>query len=296
MAYALPANSRMAYDLDGSDVVVYDSSDGTLTALSSANVEFLNNETTQLIVQLSGTINANGAPQPSFIAFIFPELRDVVSYYIGTYLYTVYGFSEGPIKVSTDTTNGLDGTWTTATTAWVKSYSTFRDSYRNEISGLGGASSIKGIRFEYAESATGFAGYDAGVHSLHLYGNISTTADRLAFWHPTADVALSATDLDFGDITRSSNYTKTFRVKNLSLTLTATDIDISRNALSNGTPTVTGKLSLSDDGSTFSNSIGIYSLAPLEISNVITLKRSVAIDSLLSVQSARLVASAASWA
>src|SRR5690242_6124663 len=114
----VPAN-RFAYHLDGTKIFELDSAK-TLTEITSQaaafNDEDGDNATTYGAVAL---------------IFIFPELRDINGYY----LVDNWGGTPGALQYSTNTTTGLDGTWTTIVNPWSRFVSTNPSpTYRTTIS------------------------------------------------------------------------------------------------------------------------------------------------------------------
>ena len=86
---------RMAYDRDGSVVVLIDG-DNVITELTGAQAKEINDE------------DAASIHGDRRIAVLFPELRDLVGYFA-----RMSGFAGiGALEASIDTSNGLDGTWT----------------------------------------------------------------------------------------------------------------------------------------------------------------------------------------
>jgi hypothetical protein len=192
--------------------------------------------------------------------------------------------------VSTNTTNGLDGTWTqVGPNVPVPSHPSVAPYYRDGIisaTSLG----IKALRIKLAGALGGFS-------TLHLYGNPSAgqNPNRLAIWHPTTDTHVTGPYFDWGDVPRSSSQDRTFRVKNLSPTLNAVGIGLGLEALTDTAPSVPGQHTLSTDGTTFTATISISDLAPGGISPVLTMRRVTPTNATLGTWAGRLFAQATSW-
>lgn len=291
----------MAYDADGTIVVVYDASTDTVTTLPQATLQKINSEG----VSYPASTNGYSLPgfgytnSPSFMSFVFPERRDVVAYFFGIMGFSGYAdFSTvNGIQTSTNTTNGVNGTWSLLSTSVAASYSVVPD-YRTPttISAL----NIKAIRFNKATLSQGALQnlYDTDIYACHLYGNNTNPSDKVEFWKPSTDAILAPADLDFGEIRRETVTTKTFRIKNVSSTLTANSVTItaSTNATTSGASTVVGEYQFSlDGGTTYASSRTIASIAPGAISAVVTVKRTTTATSLLSAQTVRINAIATSW-
>lgn len=272
---------RMAIDRDGS-TVVFISSTNIITQLTPAQVTASVNEGTDAYV-----LSSSGGQ----LVVIFPELRDLVGYFMQNNDNTSRGASGGwnSIQVSTDTTNGLDGTWTTiATNVLIGQNNTTVPQYRTGIT----TTSQLGIKAIKGNINTG-----GNLTALHLYGSIASgqNPNRLALWHPTLDQQITAAYFDWGDVKQGTSATTTFRVKNLSSTLTANSITLSLSALTDTSPTNVSQHTLSSDGITFSATASAGTLAPGTISGVMSLRRSLSNSAALSLWALRVTAVAGSW-
>jgi hypothetical protein len=273
---------RQAYDRDGS-VGAFISNTGLITAMTATQLRELNSEAE------SGPAVASSTMQ---LAVIFPTPLNLAAVFVAmptTLLIAVY--------TSKDSTNGVDGTWTlrSATASRMRDV---KPNYRiaTELVSLSGSDSqdVVGVKIVSTTANQPFA----TVRALHVYGDPSNlaTEDRLQIWHPTVDEPLSATALDWGDVPRSSSADKSFRIKNLSTTLTAEDIDLYVESLNPGTPSVAGMHTLSaNGGATFLNAQSIVSLAPGAISPVFILRRVVPSNAQVSTWSARVGADVGTW-
>lgn len=288
----------MAYDTDGTIVVVYDADQDTVTTLSQSVLQKMNADGVSYSDRyaLSGFGYTN---LPSFITFVFPQNRNIVGYFFSTFQSAgSAGFSAATgIETSTNTTNGVDGTWSLLSTS-VTVYDSTIPYYRTPTTIS--ASNIKAIRFNKATLAEGTSEniYDTEINSCHLYGDNVSASDKVEFWKPTTDAILVPSDLDFSDMPRESVLTKTFRIKNRSSTLTANSVTITASTLATttGASTVVAEYQFSlDGGTTYASSRTISSIAPGAISGVVTVKRTTTATSLLSTQSVRINAIATSW-
>ncbi len=270
---------RMAYDRDGSTVVYINTTSG-ITTLTSAQVITLNNENADAYTANAGSM-----------AIIFPELRDLAGYFMQNNDNSNRGADGGwtSIQVSADTTNGVDGTWTTiASSVLTGQNNPYSPNYRTNITATT-QTGIKAIKGNMYNGGT--------VTTIHLYGSPSAgqNPNRLALWDPTLDQALTGAYFDWGDVPQGSSATITFRVKNLSTTLTANSVQLSLNALSDTSPTLVSQHSLSSDGVTFASTASAGTLAPGTISGVMTLKRTLSSTATLSLWVLRVLAVAGSW-
>lgn len=272
--YADVPAQKMAYDKDGS--VGFDYA-GNAYAAGSATLIAYNDETATNLTGMTGT----GA---MYFGIIFPELRNLAGVWWDI---SNQGFVASWLtQTSVDTTNGADGTWVTQTA--VSPGGNFRaitalavNGIKSVRVGIGSTTSTNGSRF---------------MQSLNLYGSIASgqTPDRLALWHPTLDQVATGPHLDYGDVGRGGTFDKTFRIKNLSTSLTANSILLSVDAPTDATPSIASQTTIGD-GSTFAATKTITSLAPGAISGVYTLRIASTSSNALSLYRQRLNAVAASW-
>ncbi len=273
---------RLPYDQDGTRVFAYNSAGG-ITEQSDAIVRNLNSEES-VIVQYSG----------SFVGmiFIFPRLMNIYQAFIPHYA-SLPSFTP---SYSTNSTNGIDGTWTNCPTVvrptlpFLNTKPFMRQSaYRTNVLALG-CRALK-LPIQYPPQ-----------WPLHLYGEIvSLSGDRLALWHPTLNQEIGPAYFDFGDVKAGTTSNKTFRVKNLSAGMTAGSIQVSRETLTESnesatSPTIASQFTFTQDGSSYFSTLNLpSSLSPGGVSSVITVRRQTPLDAQLSLFTARIVASASSW-
>lgn len=277
---------RMAYDRDGTVGLVLNTTTPTvLKTLSAGEMATLNDEDVDSI-----SAGGIGADQNWGVCLIFPELRTLSAY---MYSPTVHVFSIAkPLQTSVDTTNGLDGTWSShSNTACVSGPST-PIGMRTSVTSVS-HSGIKAVRFirETGNSSNPL------LYNLHVFGSTQAgqNPNRLRIWHPTLDQEVGAAYFDWADVAQGTSADRTFRVKNNSATLTANSISLTLGAPTDTTPSVPGQHLLSQDGSNFAASQNIGGLAPGGISPVITLRRVTPSNAVFSVWWARVLAVAASW-
>jgi len=275
---------RMAYDRDGTQGYLI-SSTGVITQLTSGNLATLNDEGESYLTVTNGS--------PSSVVFIFPELRDVDALFYCHLLASPFAVpTTMTVAVSVNTTNGLDGTWSTIGTV-VPPKVAVKPAYRTGILSST-ALAVRAVKFTAVNG--GGASWDASA--IHLYGEPAPgeNPNRLALWHPTLDQRVTAAYFDWGNVPRSSSADRTFRVKNLSASLTGSSIRVAMEALTDSTPSLPGWHSLSMDGTTFLAQVTIGTLAPGAISGVLTLRRITPSNAALSLYSMRVFAEATGWA
>lgn len=280
---------RMSYDRDGSILVRIDGS--SVTVLADSVKRDLNDQ--------SDTQYGFGTGSTYQMGLIFPQLRDVTGIYIVHYAGAAFSQGLDTFEISSDTTNGLDGTWSSPgdPTEIHGSVGTTARTSIQSVSWLG----IKAFRF-YARKGDDATPVTHYMRAIHLYGAIAAgeNPDRLRIWHPTLDEPLDDANsadgayFDWGDIQRNTTSDKTFRIKNNSASLTANGVVISQETLTETSPTVNSQFTFSDGG-TFAASIDIGNLAPGALSPVITKRYARPSNATLSLWTSRTIANPTSW-
>lgn len=271
----------MALDKDGTQIYLIDSGNN-ITQCTSGQIQSVTSEANM-------GVNTNGQNNSGKMAIIFPEKRDLVGCFVNVGSGSFVNGSLTLFEVSTDSTNAIDGTWTTKSVTSVNT--TTSPAYRTGIQTVS-AAGIKVIRLSFSSGAP-----SSGCFPLvHLYGNITAgqNPDRLALWHPTLDQQITGAYFDWGDVLRASTADRTFRVKNLSATFTANTITCSLSTLTDTSPTVVGQHTLSNGGA-FASTASAGTLAPGAISSVMTVRLTTTSDATLSLWAARIISEAATW-
>lgn len=277
----------MAYDRDGS-VSFRINASNVITQNAAGVVTWLNDEST---VSPIGSADR----QTMKDGVIFPQLRDIVGYFFHAQRETfiTYGAAGiGAVETSADTTNGLDGTWTSRSNPFTINSSALSPAYRNAITVVSWAG-VKAVRF----TTLGNSQEDWLIDSIHLYGDISagSEGDSLQLWDPAVDQRIAAAALDFGDVPRSNVSQKQFRVKNRSATKTANSVVVGLEALTDATPSLGSQHQFSLDGSTWASTVTVTAIAPGAISPIIYVRRSTDPSAALSVWAARVTCVPGSW-
>lgn len=293
--YADAPGPRMAYDRDGtvgSHLVINTS---TVQQLTAGELAQINDEDSGAVNNYGWYGNVGGVTYG--LAFIFPELRDVVGYLTQG---STTGASRGNLQTSIDTTNGLDGTWVTQAASWDSAGGSANSvPMRQNISSVS-FNGIKGMRV-LTNMGTG-GSRNILFHVFHIYGTPTdfTGLDTLRMWHPTLDQPLDdnttadGAHLDWGDVAQGTTADKQFRIRNNSATLTANSITLTTEAPTNASPTLESQITYSDGGA-FAGSINIGNLAPGATSSVITVRKTTSLSAELSLWWWRTVAEAGSW-
>ncbi len=281
---------RMAWDVDGTQLFGRDNG-GSPYSISAGDKTDLNSETPDA-----------GYPGNLFVKrtliLIFPEARDLDGYYLQGHSSGAGGPTSGPLEVSTNSTNGIDGTWTqlkgVSSDGGAFSYTGIEKTFARTAIEANTVLGIKALRF------SAYGGNSRNVFGLiHLYGEPApgVNLQRLEIWHPTLDQRLGEADLDWGDVPRNSSATRTFRIKNMHPTLTANSVRAAMSILTDTAPSVVGQAALSKDGGlTWAAQQTLSSpLGPGAISSVLQIRRTTPANATLSVWWHRLFADCTSW-
>lgn len=248
--YPDPPGHRLAYHIDGTVVVIANRAFNTVKGTAS---------TLEMNGINSDHIGSNRFDGDNALAFIFPHLMDLTGVLVNLNVSRTGYYME----VSSNTTNGIDGSWRTA------SISGF---HARDLTGVlregiyvMNETGVRAIRLNEATSA-------AAKRNIHLYGSISpdSDAEKLNIWLPYDDQKASPAYLDWGDIRRGEYRHSQFRVKNISRSKAAIGNAIEFEALtpSGSKTSVTGH-ELSSDGIIFSPTLNLPPLQPEEISDLI---------------------------
>lgn len=231
----------MAYHRDGTQIFA-----GGVN-LSQVNLNLLNSESGATAVTSSQVI------------IFFPEARDLDAIWLNGNSGSV------AIEVSVDSTNGVDGTWTSGPTVTVTADTgnPLGSGWRTSITSST-TFGIKAIRFTLAN-----------LRNIHIYGEIAPTVteNRIEFWHPTIDQKISPGDFDWGNCPRQSTGQLSFRLKNMSDTLTAFGVVVSMLALTDTTPSVPAQHFLSDDAAHWAATLNAGAIASSGLSPILYLRR-----------------------
>lgn len=270
-------NYKIPLDVIGG-VIINISNPSAPTQYASSVLRSLSGES------FGGAIGVSGGGNVT-IAIVFPFNMDItgISYYGGgSRAASLTGWSS-------DTTNGVDGTWTALS---VPNNGGGAVEARVNINAVN-LPSCKSIRMFQFSSLGG----SSSISQFHVYGTTSAgqNLNRLELWNPSLDQRISPAYFDWGDTPRGSSADRTFRVKNLSDTLTANNVVLSFDGIYDSSPSFSGSHALSTDGVIFSSTVTIPILYPNGVSSPITLRRSTPSNAQLSLWTTRLKAEATTW-
>lgn len=274
MTYPALPDQRMPYDDDGTVLYQGTLATGTTSVPTSPTVIEWNDRN----IVGAGAIGNTGLTTWLF----FPEQREVTALYFTGEVGSGHTTSAFTLAGSNDTTNGLDGTWETATLPGGA------PSYVNNFSWRAG---IKAVSFTGAKRTIRIAYSVTGdqVSVLHVYGQKAAgqTPDDILFLDGLASYAEFAAPEDFGDVPLATSSVRTFKVKNASATHTANTINLQCND---------ADFAISTDNVTWVTTINISSLAAGASSAVLYVRNtSPAIGDLLGPRFARIIATVASY-
>jgi len=244
MAYSALPDRRMPYDNDGTVVGWGTTLNGLIAYFSGSELIELND------YDMVNPVNLTTYGVTSAIWWFFPERREVTAY-AGSPQQSATPWGSATfvnIQGSDDTTNGLDGTWETASvTAWTYAN---HYSWRSDIKAVSFTGGKRAVRGVWSIGSGG-----QFVILLHLYGQKvagQTPDDIIYIDHDTTPGVEYQAPEDFGNRPIGTTVTRQFRVKNTSATKTANTIDIQCND---------ADFVISTDNSTWVVTINIGSLA-----------------------------------
>lgn len=205
--YPAPASNKIQYDKDGSVVGKNSAgsgsySGGIVTWLTGSQITALNDDVK------TGVIGLN------CLWILFPKARTITHFHLAM-IPDYWGGSFGSLQGSDNTTNGVDGTWETATLGGTyyeqSNASTNLTAWRTKIGTVSFTKPMKAIRL-YCPGGNSNTD-DMLIAMLHLYGNDSVD-DELVVTNSGGTKITSL--VDFGDTPRGGTFNSTVYVKNAS--------------------------------------------------------------------------------
>ena len=280
MPYTALPDRRMPYDIDGT--IVYQSiniASGMLDLASSGT----KTEWNDYDYSIAGTWTVAAALQTWWW---FPETREVTAFYVFYFTGNTGASAQGVASVvaSNDSTNGLDGTWETATLSGGSPAYVDNFNWRSGVKPI----SLTGPKRTIKIQSAGTGNQEVAI--AHIYGEKAagqTPEDLIFIDHDTTPGVEYAAPEDFGDMPLGTTATRQFRVKNTSATKTANTINIQCND---------SDFVISTDNATWVVTINITSLAAgAESSTMYVRCTTPAVGSFLGPRHARIVATVASY-
>lgn len=298
--YTDPPNRRVAYHLDGTRVFLSGSNFTSIEEISDDHAGYLNDSSSGRFY--TGWYGGEGTYTSGHMTWLFPSKTDITHYHAscdGTGHESQH--HEGAIEVSTDTTDGFDGTWTTV----VSTYSNNEGGHsshngRESIHSIPNALGIRGIR-------VGWSGHSiwTDYHYLkyHLYGfkNDDTLIHRVFFCDANGNDFIRS--FDFGDRPSNEEYIwedgSTFNqssalyVKNNSPEKIARDVHISFGGTRS--TNLAEDLRLSKDSSNYFEDLTISEIERGEIYGPIWLKRNAVVGEGVGLKQATMMVQVGFW-
>lgn len=280
MTYPALPDMRIPYDNDGTVVAFGSTFDGVLGYVSGAHAIIYNG----LAVNPPGATESVPltAPYGGFWLF-FPEQREVTAYWEFNAGATHGACSFYQWQGSNDTTNGVDGTWETATSSAATFNSLF--DWRSGIKTISFTGPKKVVRILFSAVNDSLLNPQA----FHVYGakGAGQTPDDIVYLDAdNADNPFTA-PVDFGDMPLGTTAVRHFKVQNASATKTANTINIQCND---------ADFAISSDGVTYVVTINIASLAAGASSGVLYVRNtSPNPGGRLGPRFARIVTTVGSW-
>lgn len=268
MPYPIISSRRISYDIDGTVVAHTRNTDQIYAWLTSSQMTELNNE--DYVSVLSAPNMGQG------VVFFFPEKREI------ELLAASANGGFDSIQGSNDTTNGMDGTWETASITMT--LSTKDDDWRTKIYAVSFSTSYKVIRIKFSREM-----YDTSyIKMIHLYGRKAAgeTVDDILFTDSYGNELTAL--MDWNDRPEGSTVINSFKVKNASTTKIANNVNLQLNHADFG-------MSLSESGP-WTATIDISSIAANSLSATIYVRNALGVPPLaLGPKAARCIVAVGSW-
>lgn len=271
--------------------------DGTFMFRRAANMSLVDLNSTMASLNSHAGTNAFTASNEGstvggrYVCLVFPELRNIDGYNMYSVSNTgYYDFQMLSIEVSSDTVDGVGGTWSQVSTNWSNDGS-MSPGWRENITLLS-ATNVKAIRFNY-NWTTGAGSREWAWRALHIYGSVvaGQNPDRLMAWDSSADIEVDGSYFDFGDVAQGTQQTKQFRLKNGSASSNAIGVTLSQDDVPGGGMS----LEFSTDGTNFTSPLTIGDINAGVTSGVLHVRRAVGASEPVQLRASVIKAVASSW-
>ena len=201
MSYPTLPDRAVPFHNDGTVVKLVSPSEGVVKHFNASEMAELNDQDFTKIA-------TSGNREMTYLVFFFPEKRDITGALGIADIGAAGTRGLNKLEGSNDTTNGMDGTWETATADDGLNSSTMRfDSWRDGGNGGEGWQDVsfasgpyETVRMEFDATTTG--ANLAGVYIAHLYGSkgAGETADDITFVDPDNSNVEFSLPQDFGPV------------------------------------------------------------------------------------------------
>lgn len=260
----MPTAPQMLLDMDGT--ICYLSTDATKTTMTDVGNSVLGIMGDWNVTTLADTYSSNQVYN-RYLTYLFPQPRDITDYSLRFVCNDFANAKYRTLRYSTDTTNGVDGTWTVALAnldSWHNANATnIRVTEPLALTG------VKAVDLFYSNLTS--TTRSVSLYNFNLFGDFTPTG--IVFWDSAIDQQMLGSNFDLEDTIYDQSYVKQFRLKNTDTTLTANTITVSSPATPIIGNTRSG-LEFSTNGTNYSSSVVIASLAPGVISSVLYIRRS----------------------
>lgn len=261
--YPVPTDPQLLLDADSTIWYVTDTNRQNLASILATEIQ----NTQDWKITTAGPTMSVTATAAKYWIILFPEPRTITAYSM-RWTQNDSRIDLDMIRTSTDTTNGQDGTWMQVEDAgmvqsWLNSSETAIRTPK-----VVNWPDVMGVEIRvYCTDLT----RTASLYNFNLFG--TSTYSGLNFWDPVLDIPMPGAGFDFGDVFQSGVYTKQFRIKNTD-SMTANNVTISSPSTpENGT--LYEGLSFSTDGTTFTSSVVLTTIAPGVTTSVLYVRRTV---------------------
>lgn len=290
MAGSYPDHPSRRMPIDAIGVVgLYGASGNPPPDWASGWTQFTSGQMTDLNDDDNVTVKSQGGGGLRWRnAFIYPELWELDGFFVSHIRSS--GTPSFVLQSSTDTTNGVDGSWDSETAVTDSNYQV-RNEYRNEIVSAA-RSNRRGVRFEMSADGGGSV-----LVAVHLYGTIASgqTPDRLLVIDNGSGTEFG-TPIDYGDIPRgSADEDIEIKLRNNSSTLSASSVQVTAEALYQSMASWFQFTESGGAGPTATLALA-SSISASSDSPVITVRRDTPDSSALSLHEGRIYANVGSWA
>ena len=310
-SYPNSPEKKFAYDEDGSIMWKINSvpaswpavEASTITLAGSTNLTDINDTAPQTTTFWNQGTN-DGAMA---VCIYFPEQRTIegLYWYQTKNIRNSFPHSIAEIEYSSDTTNGIDGTWTNGLATLSDSngdvigvYSgiSVSNSYRSQINAVNW-SNVRAIRW-FSAGGGDLLPPAIILSNFHVYGTIPLTQspDRLIAIDNDTGLEYDMNQ-DWGDVPRGVTLDKEIKLRNNSSTLDASNITITFEDI-NPAPGGTSNTwhTIKEAGGAFGASLSYTgSILAGADSNLITVRLTIADDEDISLQEARMQINVATW-
>jgi len=279
MAFVTIPSHRMPIDIDGTEIAYRGGAynDGVALWCNSTKKGQLNDEISV------DTVEWTSEGVALIVWVFFPEAREVEQMYIGGSAY-YYSTTFGELQGSADSTNGVDGTWETAT--WPNGVAYYHNpdgtKWRTGVKPVSFSGPMKVLRFRITTI------YAARLRDLHIYGRkkATETPDDVVFTDVNGTPITML--MDVGDRPEGTTVVQSIKIQNTSTTKIANNVNLQLNH-----PDFL--LAFSEDGP-WSSTLDIASIGVGSLSSTVYIKNPLGPPLLvLGPKAARLIAAVGSW-